>query len=144
MVYLSNPKGVSEKSRRQLIDSMQELNRRQLGIIGDPDIATHIENYELAFRMQTSVPELMDIAKEPKHVLEAYGPGEQARSLLLARRLVERGVRFVQVSHGPVQPWDSHDDLEKEHRRLAGQVDKPIAALIADLKRLGLFDSTAV
>src|SRR5205823_12869546 len=78
------------------------------------------------------------------HVLDAYWPGEQARSLLLDRRLVERGVGFVQVSHGPVQLWDSHDDLEVNHRRLAGQVDTPIAALIADLKRLGLFDSTLI
>jgi uncharacterized protein (DUF1501 family) len=110
----------------------------------DPQLESRIQSFELAYRMQTEASEAFDVSREPKNVLEAYGPGEQARSLLLARRLVERGVRFVQVSHGPVQPWDSHDDLEKEHRRLAGQVDKAIAALIADLKRLGLFDSTLI
>src|SRR5258707_11857010 len=94
--------------------------------------------------MEPGAAVALDVTKEPKQVLESYGPGDQARSLLLARRLVERGVRFVQVSHAPVQPWDSHDDLEKEHRKLAGQVDKPIAALISDLKRLGLFDSTLI
>jgi uncharacterized protein (DUF1501 family) len=94
--------------------------------------------------MQMEASEAFDVSREPKHILEAYGRGEQARSILLARRLIERGVRFVQVSHGPVQPWDSHDDLEVNHRRLAGQVDKAIAALITDLKRLGLFESTLI
>ena len=114
VLYLSNPKGIHPQSRRQLIDAMQELNRRQLGIIGDPDIATHIENYELAYRMQTSVPELMDISKEPKHVLDAYGaePGKAsfANNCLLARRLAERGVRFVQLCH---RDWDHHSELPK-------------------------------
>ena len=94
--------------------------------------------------MQSEATDAFDVSKEPKTVLDAYGPGEQARSILLARRLLERGVRFVQVSHGPVQPWDDHDDLEKGHRTHAGQVDQPIAALLADLKRLGLFESTLV
>src|SRR5205823_952532 len=110
----------------------------------DPQLEARIQSFELAYRMQSEAAEAFDTSKEPKHVLDAYGPGEQARSLLLARRLVERGVRFVQVSHGPVQPWDSHDDLEINHRKLAGQVDRAIAALISDLKRLGLFESTLI
>src|SRR5207244_3238299 len=85
-----------------------------------------------------------DTTRESKQTLEAYGPGEVARSILLARRLVERGVRFVQVWHGNGQPWDNHDDLEVNHRRLAGQCDKAIAALIGDLKRLGLFEETLI
>jgi hypothetical protein len=145
VVYLSNPKGLAEKSRRQLIDSMQELNRRQLGVIGDPDIATQIENYELAFRMQTSVPELMDIAKEPKHVLEAYGaePGKAsfANNCLLARRLAERGVRFIQLCH---RDWDHHSELPKGLRAQAKTTDRASAALVMDLKARGLLDDTLV
>ena len=145
VLYLSNPKGVSEKARRQWIDSMQELNRRQLGLLGDPDIATHIENYELAFRMQTSVPELMDIAKEPKAVLEAYGaePGKAsfANNCLLARRLAERGVRFIQLCH---RDWDHHSALPKGIRDQAGNTDRASAALVMDLKSRGLLDDTLV
>jgi hypothetical protein len=130
--------------RRQL-DLLQKLNRmHQSARDADPQLEARIQSFELAYRMQTEAAEAFDVNREPKHVLEAYGKGEQARSLLIARRLVERGVRFVQVSHAPVQPWDSHDDLEVNHRRLAGQVDRAIAALISDLKRLGLFDSTLI
>ncbi|MDB5313698.1 MAG: hypothetical protein JWO38_7900 [Gemmataceae bacterium] len=130
--------------RRQL-DLLARLNAaHQAARPDDPQLEARIRSFELAYRMQTEAAEAFDVTREPKHVLEAYGPGEQARSLLLARRLVERGVRFVQVSHGPVQPWDSHDDLEVEHRRLAGQVDRAIGALISDLKRLGLFESTLI
>jgi hypothetical protein len=132
-------------AQRKQLDLLAELNRmHQAGRPNDPQLEARIQSFELAYRMQSEATEAFDTSKEPKHVLDAYGPGEQARSLLLARRLVERGVRFVQVSHGPVQPWDSHDDLEINHRRLAGQVDGAIAALISDLKRLGLFDSTLV
>lgn len=145
VLYLSNPKGISEKARRQLIDSMQELNRLQLGVVGDPDIATHIENYELAYRMQTSVPELMDISKEPKDVLEAYGaePGKAsfANNCLLARRLTERGVRFIQLCH---RDWDHHGDLPKGIRTQAKNTDQASAALVRDLKQRGLLDDTLV
>ncbi len=145
VLYLSNPKGVSSKARRQLIDSMQELNRRQLGVIGDPDIATHIENYELAYRMQTSVPDLMDISKESKATLEAYGaePGKAsfANNCLLARRLAERGVRFIQLCH---RDWDHHSDLPKGIRTQAKNTDQASAALVADLKQRGLLDDTLV
>jgi len=130
--------------RRQL-DLLQKLNRMHQGARdADPQLEARIQSFELAYRMQSEATEAFDVSREPKHVLDAYGPGEQARTILTARRLIERGVRFVQVSHAPVQPWDSHDDLEVNHRRLAGQVDRAIAALIADLKRLGLFDSTLI
>ena len=145
VLYLSDPKGISTKSRRQLIDSMQELNRRQLGVIGDPDIATHIENYELAYRIQTSVPDLMDITKESKATLEAYGaePGKAsfANNCLLARRLAERGVRFIQLCH---RDWDHHSDLPKGIRTQAKNTDQASAALVADLKQRGLLDDTLV
>ncbi len=145
VLYLSNPKGLSTLSRRQLIDSMQELNRRQLGVIGDPDIATHIENYELAYRMQTSVPDLMDISKESKATLEAYGaePGKAsfANNCLLARRLAERGVRFIQLCH---RDWDHHGDLPKGIRTQAKNTDQASAALVMDLKQRGLLDDTLV
>ena len=132
-------------AQRKQLDLLAKLNAaHQAERPNDPQLESRIQSFELAYRMQTEASEAFDVSRESKQVLEAYGPGEQARSLLLARRLVERGVRFVQVSHGPVQPWDSHDDLEIQHRRLAGQVDKAIAALISDLKRLGLFESTLI
>jgi len=145
ILYVSNPKGVSMKNRRQLLDSMQELNRIALGKLGDPDIATHIENYEMAYRMQTSVPELMDISKEPKEVLERYGaePGKAsyANNCLLARRLAERGVRFIQLVH---RDWDHHNNLPTEIRKQAKICDQPSAALLKDLKQRGLLDDTLV
>src|SRR6185295_8469757 len=145
VVYVSNPPGLSGTARRQLIDAMQELNRKQLGALGDPAIATHIDNYELAFRMQTSVPELMDIAKEPKEILELYGaePGKAfyANNCLLARRLAERGVRFIQLCH---RDWDHHNDLPKGIRTQTKNTDQASAALIADLKQRGLLEDTLV
>jgi len=142
--FVKNKTAPGPAQRKQL-DLLAKLNAaHQAERPNDPQLEARIQSFELAYRMQSEASEAFDVSKEPKHILEAYGPGEQARSLLLARRLVERGVRFVQLSHGPVQPWDSHDDLEKEHRRLAGQVDKGIAALISDLKRLGLFEETLI
>jgi hypothetical protein len=145
ILYVSNPKGISQKNRRQLLDSMQELNRIALGKLGDPDIATHIENYEMAYRMQTSVPELMDISKEPKEVLERYGaePGKAsyANNCLLARRLAERGVRFIQLVH---RDWDHHNNLPTEIRKQAKICDQPSAALLKDLKQRGLLEDTLV
>ena len=138
-------KTTTPADQRKQLDLLARLNAmHQADRPGDGQLEARIRSFELAFRMQTEAAEAFDVGREPKAVLDAYGPGDQARSILLARRLVERGVRFVQVSHGPVQPWDSHDDLEVEHRKLAGQVDKAIAALIGDLKRLGLFDSTLI
>ena len=94
--------------------------------------------------MQMEASEAFDVSREPKEVLDAYGPGVQARQILIARRLVERGVRFVQLWHGAGQPWDNHDDIEVNHRNLAGQCDRAIAALLSDLKRLGLLEETLV
>jgi hypothetical protein len=145
VLYLSNPKGIDARARRKLIDSMQELNRMQLGVMGDPEIATHIENYELAYRMQMSVPELMDISQEPKSVLEAYGaePGKAsyANNCLLARRLAERGVRFIQLCH---RDWDHHGELPNGLRTQTKNTDQASAALVADLKQRGLLDDTLV
>ncbi|MSU35093.1 MAG: DUF1501 domain-containing protein [Pedosphaera sp.] len=145
VLYVSNPPGLSQNSRRQLIDSMQALNRMQLGELGDPAIATHIDNYELAFRMQTSVPELMDIGREPKAVLDMYGaePGKAsfANNCLLARRLAERGVRFIQLCH---RDWDHHGGLPEGIKRQTGITDQPSAALVKDLKQRGLLDDTLV
>jgi hypothetical protein len=138
-------RGTSAADQRRQLDLLGRLNAmHQEARPNDPLLEARIRSFELAYRMQSEATEAFDTTREPKHVLDAYGPGEQARSLLLARRLVERGVRFVQVSHAPVQPWDSHDDLEVNHRRLAGQVDRAISALISDLKRLGLFESTLI
>ncbi len=131
--------------QRKQLDLLAKLNQmHQSSRSGDPLLEARIQSFELAYRMQAEATDAFDTSKESKQTLEAYGPGAQARSILIARRLVERGVRFVQVSHGPVQPWDSHDDLEIQHRRLAGQVDRAIAALISDLKRLGLFEETLI
>jgi uncharacterized protein (DUF1501 family) len=130
--------------RRQL-DLLNELNRRhQEPRAEDAALEARIESFELACRMQTAAVEAFDVSREPKHVLQMYGEGVQARQLLIARRLVERGVRFVQCYHGDVQPWDSHEQIEKNHRNLAGQYDQAIAALLTDLKQRGLFGETLV
>src|SRR5687767_4181152 len=145
LVEFVKNKATSKADQRKQLDLLAKLNGiHQTERPNDPQLEARIQSFELASRMQTEASDAFDITKEPKHIREAYGDSEQARSLLLARRLIERGVRFVQVSHGPVQPWDSHDDLEVSHKRLAGQVDKAIAALISDLKRLGLFEETLI
>ncbi|MCA9106598.1 MAG: DUF1501 domain-containing protein [Planctomycetales bacterium] len=134
----------SEAQRRQL-DVLQQLNRaHREGREADPRLEARIQSYELAYRMQSEAAEAFDVSREPQHVLEAYGEGVQARQILIARRLVERGVRFVQVWHGAGQPWDNHDDLEVNHRRLAGQIDRAVAALLDDLHRSGLLEETLV
>jgi len=145
VLFLSNPKGVSPADRRGIIDGVNHLNDLQLARVGDPEIATRINQYEMAYRMQTSVPELMDIASEPKHIHEMYGtkPGQTsfANNCLLARRMVQRGVRFVQLFD---QGWDHHGSVFSALPKKAAQVDKPIAALIKDLKQHGLLDETLV
>jgi hypothetical protein len=145
ILYVSNPPGLSSKARRELLDSMQELNKKQLDALALPEIATHIDNYELAFRMQTSVPELTDISKEPKEILDMYGaePGKAsfANNCLLARRLTERGVRFVQLCH---RDWDHHGGLPDGIKTQTKNTDKASAALIKDLKQRGLLDETLV
>ena len=145
VLFLSNPKGMDSADRRRLLDGVNQLNQVQLDAIGDPEIATRIEAYELAFRMQTSVPELTDLAQEPKTVLEQYGaePGKAsfANNCLLARRLVERGTRFVQLWH---RDWDHHGGLPDGIRTQAKLTDQACAALVTDLKQRGLLDETLV
>ncbi len=145
VLYLSNPKGVSPDDRRKVVDSVKHLNGLRLADVGDPEIETRINQYEMAYRMQTSVPELMDISRESKDTHEMYGtePGKTsfANNCLLARRLVERGVRFVQLFD---QGWDHHGSLATRLPDKAKQVDRPIAALIKDLKQRNLLDDTLV
>jgi hypothetical protein len=134
----------SGEQRRQL-DLLYQLNRKhQSERPNDPQLEARIQSFELAYRMQMEAADAFDVTREPRHVLDAYGPGTQARQILIARRLIERGVRFVQVWHGEGQPWDNHDDLEENHRKLAKQCDRAIGALLADLKRLGLLHETLV
>jgi hypothetical protein len=145
VLYVSNPEGIDPAARRSLLDGVQKLNRMQLEAVGDPEIATRIDAYEMAYRMQTSVPELMDISKESAGVLEMYGaePGKAsfANNCLLARRLAERDVRFVQLYH---RDWDHHGNLPSELKRQADQCDRASAALVKDLKQRGLLDETLV
>ena len=146
VLYVRNPEGVSSESRRAMLDALGELNKKSHDTYGDPDTLTRISQYEMAFRMQTSVPDLTDLSKEPANVLESYGPevkkpGSFAASALLARRMVERGVRAVQILH---RGWDQHGNLPSEIRSQCKDVDQPTAALLADLKRVGLLDSTLV
>jgi uncharacterized protein (DUF1501 family) len=150
VLFLSNPDGMSAFQRRRSLDALKALNELQLDAVGDPEIATRIAQFEMAYRMQTSVPEVMDISKEPREVHELYGtkPGQKAFSnnCLLARRLVESGVRFVQLYHWG---WDSHgesmgNDLRYGLVARCQETDQPIAALVKDLKRRGLLDSTLI
>lgn len=136
---------ITPAAQRAQLDFLQHLNRQhQSERQEDPQLESRIQSFELAFRMQREAAEAFDVSREPKHVLDAYGRGTQARQLLIARRLVERGVRYVQVWHGKGQPWDNHDDIEERHRRLAGQCDQGIAALLSDLKQSGMLDETLV
>jgi hypothetical protein len=131
--------------QRKQLDLLQRFNRIHGEGKADPQLEARIQSFELAYRMQSEASDAFDTSREPKHVVEAYGAsGPVGRSLLTARRLVERGVRYVQVWHGQGQPWDSHDDLEENHRRLAKESDKGIASLLSDLKRLGMLDDTLV
>jgi hypothetical protein len=145
VLFLSNPEGHSPSDRRRVLDSIAELNRAQLAEAGDPEIATRIAQYEMAYRMQTSVPELMDIAQESHATLQAYGaqPGKAsfANNCLLARRLVERGVRIIELYD---EGWDHHSNIATALPRKCQQVDQPIAALISDLRQRGLLDETLV
>ena len=146
VLYLQNPKGVSAEVRRGVLDDLAKLNDIKLKEAGDPEIATRMSQYEMAFKMQTSVPELADFSKEPKEVLESYGPlvkepGTFAYNCLMARRLAERGVRCVQLMHAG---WDQHNSLTTELYNQTRDTDQPSAALVMDLKRLGLLDDTLV
>jgi hypothetical protein len=146
VLYLSDPAGMTRDRRRLMLDGAAELNRLQFAQAGDPEIETRISQYEMAYRMQASVPDLMDLGGEPKSVLTTYGPdvekpGTFARNCLLARRLAERGVRFIQLYH---RDWDHHGGLHERLPALASDVDQASAALVMDLKQRGLLDETLV
>ncbi len=145
VLYLSNPQGVDDATQRDTLDVLKQLNEVRLGIVGDPEIASRINSFELAYRMQQTAPELMDISKEPRHILDMYGakPGEAsfANNCLLARRLIESGVRFVQLFH---EAWDHHGGLTGGLKTQCGLTDQPCAALVRDLKQRGLLEDTLV
>ena len=146
VLYLDDPPGIDKTSRRQMLDALGRLNRMKLATHGDPEIETRITQYEMAYRMQTSVPDLTDFSKEPAHVIDSYGPearkpGTYAANCLLARRLAERGVRFIQLYH---RGWDQHGDLPRDIALQCRGTDQPTAALIQDLKQRGLLDDTLV
>jgi len=146
VLYLSNPKGMSRKMRRGALDDLAKLNQMQYQQIQDPEILTRIAQYEMAYKMQASVPELTDIKSEPQHILDMYGPsvterGTFAYNCLMARRLVERGTRFVQVMHAG---WDQHNSITTELYTQCKDTDQPSAALVQDLKQRGLLDDTIV
>jgi hypothetical protein len=146
VLYLADPPGMSPAMRRGLLDDLQRLNEIRLGAVGDPEIATRIAQYEMAYRMQSSVPALTDLSDEPQHVLDLYGPdvhrpGSFARNCLLARRLAERGVRFIQLLHSG---WDQHRNLPTQLIQQCRDTDQPSAGLVLDLKQRGLLDDTLV
>ena len=147
VLYLNDPPGITRESRRSMLDTVGALNQLNASVVGDPEIDARIAQYEMAFRMQASVPELTDLSSEPAHVRAAYGlkdsptDGGFARNCLLARRMIERGVRFVQLMH---RGWDQHGDLPGQIRGQARDIDQPSAALLNDLKQRGLLDDTLV
>ena len=140
---IDHPHITTTDQRRQL-DLLARWNARHHGNRPDERLDARIHSYELAFRMQSEASDAFDLSKEPAHVREMYGHGVHGRQTLIARRLLERGVRYVQLWHGAGQPWDNHSDIEKNHRNLAGEIDGPIAALLTDLKQRGLFEDTLV
>jgi Protein of unknown function (DUF1501) len=146
VLYISNPAGLSRQVRRGLLDDLAQLNEMKLAEFADPEIATRIAQYEMAYRMQASVPELTDFSKEPAHVLASYGPdvrrqGSFAYNCLMARRLAERGVKFIQLMHAG---WDQHRNLNSQLKIQCEDVDAPSAALVQDLKQRGMLEDTLV
>jgi hypothetical protein len=146
VLYLSNPAGMSESGRRRFLDDLSKMNQVEIDEFGDPEISTRIAQYEMAYRMQTSVPELTDLSKEPARIFDLYGPdsrkpGTFAANCLLARRLAERGVRFIQLFH---RGWDQHNQLPKNIALQCGDIDQACAGLIQDLKERGLLEDTLV
>jgi uncharacterized protein (DUF1501 family) len=145
VLFLSNPAGITDKMQRRTLDLIKALNQQHLGAAGDPEIATRINSFEMAYRMQSSAPELMDISKESPQTLESYGVEQGkpsfAMNCLLARRMIERGVRFVQLFH---EGWDHHSEVFNGIKDQTGKTDRASAALIKDLKQRGLFDDTLV
>ena len=145
VLYLSNPGGIDQRIQERSLDAIRNLNQQHLDLVGDPEIATRINSYELAMRMQLAAPELMDLTQETQETLDMYGaePGESsfANSCLVARRLVERGVRFVEILH---EAWDQHGNLVNDLKKNCQHTDKACAALIKDLKQTGLLEDTLV
>ena len=146
VLYVKNPSGVGKEDRRIMLDALNELNQRSYRQFGDPEIQTRIAQYEMAFRMQTSVPDLVDLSQEPQHILDLYGPnvstpGTFAHSAIMTRRLIERGVRVVQVLH---RGWDQHSAIPVALKNQCEDTDQATAALVMDLKQRGLLDSTLV
>ncbi|WP_050028273.1 DUF1501 domain-containing protein [Verrucomicrobium sp. BvORR034] len=146
ILFINNPPGVPSSVRRRTLDGLNALNELNYNLVGDPETHTRIKQYEMAFRMQASVPELTDISKEPEHIYKLYGeearkPGTFANSVLMARRLTERGVRFVQIYHNN---WDHHSNVNGRMPAQCKDVDQPCAALIHDLKQRGMFDDTLI
>jgi len=146
VLYLSNPGGVDQKARRMMLDKLQNMNRRVYDDLGDPETQARISQYEMAFRMQSSVPELVDTSNEQQHIRDMYGPdvdkpGTFGYNCLMARRMAEQDVRFIQIFH---RGWDQHNSLPKAITRQAGEVDQPAWALVQDLKQRGLLDDTLV
>jgi hypothetical protein len=146
VLFLNDPEGIKKDTRRQMLDAVAKLNRIKSESFHDPEIDARISQYEMAYRMQSSVPELTDLSKEPDSVFEMYGPesrkpGSYAANCLLARRLAERGVRFIQLYH---RGWDQHNDLPRDLALQCGGTDQPTAALVQDLKQRGLLDDTLV
>ncbi|MEM7014008.1 MAG: DUF1501 domain-containing protein, partial [Verrucomicrobiota bacterium] len=140
---IEHPQTSSANQRKQL-DLLAKWNARHKSTRQDDRLDARIHSYELAFRMQQAASDAFDIEREPGYIREAYGSGVHARQTLIARRLLERGVRYVQLWHGKGQPWDNHDKIEENHRKLSAEIDQPIAALIADLKQRGMFEDTLI
>jgi hypothetical protein len=145
VLYLSNPKGIDPQTQRDSLDTVRALNEVRLRQVGDPEIATRINSYEMAFRMQMTAPDVVDISREPQHILDLYGakPGKPsfANTCLLARRLLERGVRFVEIFH---EAWDQHGNLVADLKHNCEDTDRASAALVMDLKQRGMLDDTLV
>ena len=140
---IRSPHAGPEDQRRQL-DLLRTLNQAHRRERSDPRLDARLESFELAFRMQAEATDAFDTAGEPQHIRDLYGSGVHGRQTLIARRLLERGVRYVQLWHGAGQPWDHHDNIEVNHRKLAAEIDQPIAALLSDLKQRGMLDDTLV
>ncbi|HVJ79942.1 MAG TPA: DUF1501 domain-containing protein, partial [Planctomycetia bacterium] len=140
---IDHPHASTAAQRRQL-DLLAQMNAEHREARLDNRLEARIQAFELAFRMQTAASDAFDLANEPKAIRELYGDGVHGRQTLIARRLLERGVRYVQLWHGAGQPWDNHDAIEANHRKLSAEIDGPIAALLADLKRLGMLQDTLV
>jgi len=140
---IRSPHADARVQLRQL-ELMRRINNAHRASRADPRLEARIQSFELAFRMQTEAADAFDVSKEPEHIRKLYGEGVHARQTLIARRLLERGVRMVQLWHGAGQPWDNHDNIESNHRKLAAQIDQPIAALLADLKQRGMLEDTLV